>query len=138
MITLKQKLIYLNFGPIFKLWWCYTLYESARSWGFFGPYFPVFRLNTVQKNSEYGHFLRSDAQDVLRIANSISQRIYSTEKLLLNTMQIPNPLDNWSIMAFLPSGLGNYLICTWFTVQTLPWLLEFVIIINVKHSTIIK
>ena len=61
---------------------------------FFGPYFPVFRLNTVQKNSEYGHFLRSDAQDVLRIANSISQRIYSTEKLLLNTMQKPNPLDN--------------------------------------------
>ena len=27
---------------------------------FYGPYFPVFGLNTDQKNSEYGHFSRSD------------------------------------------------------------------------------
>ena len=50
--------------------------ESFRIWSFSGPFFPVFglsrvvcislysvpiRKNTDQKNSEYGHFLRSVA-----------------------------------------------------------------------------
>ena len=33
---------------------CYV--KSARIQSFSGPYFPAFRLNTDQKNSEYGHF----------------------------------------------------------------------------------
>ena len=33
--------------------------KSVRIWSYSGPYFPAFRLNTDQNNSEYGHFLRS-------------------------------------------------------------------------------
>ena len=29
-------------------------------WSFPGPYFPAFGLNKDQRNSEYGHFSRSD------------------------------------------------------------------------------
>ena len=36
---------------------CFICYvKSARIQSFSGPYFPAFRLNTDQKNSEYGHF----------------------------------------------------------------------------------
>ena len=34
--------------------------KSARVWSFCGSYFPAFGMNTDQKNSEYGHFSRSD------------------------------------------------------------------------------
>ena len=33
--------------------------KSVRIRSYSGPYFPPFRLNTDQNNSEYGHFLRS-------------------------------------------------------------------------------
>ena len=36
-----------------------TTWKSVRVWSFSGPYFPALRLNTDQKNSEYGHFSRS-------------------------------------------------------------------------------
>ena len=35
-----------------------------------------------------------------------------------------------------PSGLGNYFVCKQFAVQTLLWLLEFVIQIILQHDTI--
>ena len=35
--------------------------KHARIRSYSGPYFPAFRLNTDQNNSEYGHFLRSFA-----------------------------------------------------------------------------
>ena len=39
--------------------------------------------------------------------------------------------------ALWPRGLGNYLICKRFAVQTLLWSLEFVIKINLKHKPIV-
>ena len=33
--------------------------KDVRIWNFSGPYFPAFGLNTDQKNSKYGDFLRS-------------------------------------------------------------------------------
>ena len=42
--------------------------KSVRIWIFSGPYFPPFRLNADQKNSEYGHFSRSvDLLNVISI-----------------------------------------------------------------------
>ena len=38
--------------------------------------------------------------------------------------------------ALWPSGLGNYFVCNRFTVQALPWSLEFVIQVNLEHGTI--
>ena len=35
-----------------------------------------------------------------------------------------------------PSGLGNFIVCKRFAVQTLLWSLEFVIQINFEHNTI--
>ena len=52
---------------------------------------------------------------------------------LLHNKQLPDPQGH---MALWPSGLGNYLICKRFAVQTLLWSLEFVIQINLKHDTI--
>ena len=34
--------------------------KHVRIWSYPGPYFPAFGLNTDQRNSEYGHFSRSD------------------------------------------------------------------------------
>ena len=39
-------------------------------------------------------------------------------------------------MSLWPSGLGNYFVCKRFAVQTLLWLLEFVIQINLEYDTI--
>ena len=39
--------------------------KSVRIWSYSGPCFPAFGLNTDQNNSEYGHFLRSDAYNFL-------------------------------------------------------------------------
>ena len=41
-----------------------------------------------------------------------------------------------SFKALWPSGLGNYFVCTRFTVQTLLWSLEMVILINLENSYI--
>ena len=35
--------------------------KSVRIRCFSGPYFPAYKLNTNQKNSEYGHFSRRDS-----------------------------------------------------------------------------
>ena len=38
--------------------------------------------------------------------------------------------------ALWPSGLGNYLVCKRFAVQTRLWSLEFVIQVSFEHDTI--
>ena len=43
--------------------------KNVRIWSYFGPYFPAFRLNTDQNNSEYGHFLRSVNQKITRLVS---------------------------------------------------------------------
>ena len=37
--------------------------KSVRIWSFSSPHFPAFGLNTDQKNSECGHFLRHDEHE---------------------------------------------------------------------------
>ena len=49
-------------------------------------------------------------------------------------MKLPNPLGH---KALWPSGLGNYIICKRFAVQTLLWSLEFAVIYcyQIKHKS---
>ena len=48
-----------------------SLRESVSIRSFSGPYFPAFGLNTDQKNSEYGHFPRSECYLKFRILKKI-------------------------------------------------------------------
>ena len=54
--------------------------------------------------------------------------------ILLYTKSLPNSLDYKAFYRRI--GLGKDFVCKRFTVQTLLWLLEFVIQINLKHNTI--
>ena len=45
--------------------------RGVRIRSFSGPYFPVFRLNTDQKNSKYGHFSGSVIGDRRSVAGRI-------------------------------------------------------------------
>ena len=41
-----------------------TVWKKGRIRNYSGPYFPAFRLNTDQNNSDYGYFLRSSPQQL--------------------------------------------------------------------------
>ena len=54
--------------------------KSVHIWSFFGSYFPAFGLNTVQKNSECGHFSRSVLHSVTEMVlwNIITLKLAQT------------------------------------------------------------
>ena len=56
--------------------------KSVRIWSFFAPYFPTFGLNTDKKNSEYGHFSRSNALETcVNYVIEVQLKIFATYQL---------------------------------------------------------
>ena len=65
--------------------------KSVRIQYYYGPYFPVFGLNTDQNNSEYGHFSRSDVDvvkdyfknNVLYVCHATTAQMFATSPPLI-------------------------------------------------------
>ena len=60
--------------------------DLYRLWSFSGPYFPVFGLNTDQKNSEYGYFSRSAKRLLIYILFRFNRDCPKYEDVLPNGM----------------------------------------------------
>ena len=76
--------------------------KSVRIWSFPGPYFPVFGLNTVQQNSEYGHFSLSG----MFLLWYLYLQFYPPDLDL--------PFFNPSFISLFPSNSSNFLLFSWF------------------------
>ena len=57
--------VWIELKEVWMLWWTYALREKCPYSEFFWSVFSPNAGNTIQKNSEYGHFSRSDGFHIL-------------------------------------------------------------------------